>query len=157
MKIWVDSREKPEAIKGILAYFDRHHIEYDIKALKTGDYVLNKHPRTVIDRKHNLSELAGNLLSPDRARFYREIRRARAEGIKLIILCEHGPDIKCIEDVQKWKNPYGKVTGKGLMEAIYRTSIAYGIEFLFCSKQSTGKRIAEILKEGAAEDDAEGT
>ena len=76
MKVYVDSREKPQAIKQITAYFDRHGIAWEQKKLDTGDYMLEGQPSLIIDRKQSLSELANNLLSPDRARFYREIRRA---------------------------------------------------------------------------------
>lgn len=138
-----DTREQTN--DHIKRYFERHGIQYVVRKIDTGDYMLEGRENIRIERKKNLSELAGNLLSPDRGRFYREIRRAKSEGIKLIVLCEHGPGIKTIADVQKWKNPFGKVTGKSLMEAIYKCSIAYGVEFLFCSKQSTGKRIFEIL------------
>lgn len=151
MKIIVDSREKPNAIKGILAYFERHEIPYEIRKLDTGDYMLEDHPNLVVDRKHDLKELAQNLLSPDRARFYREVRRARAAGVKLYILCEHGKDVKRIDDVANWTPKYGKVTGKGLREAIYRCAIAYGVEFMFCDKRSTGKRIVEILTNDGGE------
>jgi len=147
MRVYIDTREKPKAIQKIVAYFDKQGIQHESKALKTGDYMLEGQERLVVDRKQSLQELSANLLSRDRARFYREVKRARAEGIKLIILCEHGRDIKRIEDVKNWKNPYGKVTGKALMDAIYRCSIAYGVEFLFCEKRNTGKRIIELLTE----------
>jgi len=147
MRVYIDTREKPKAIEKIVAYFDKQGIQHESKALKTGDYMLEGQERLVVDRKQSLQELSANLLSRDRARFYREVKRARAEGIKLIILCEHGRDIKRIEDVKNWKNPYGKVTGKALMDAIYRCSIAYGVEFLFCEKRNTGKRIIELLTE----------
>lgn len=145
MKIIVDTREKPQAIHNILAYFERHGIETERAALKTGDYMMDGQPDLIIDRKQNLGELAHNLLSPDRARFYREVRRARAEGIRLIILCEHGPDIKTFSDVKTWVPKYGKANGKALAGAIFRLEIGYGVPVLYCSKQSTGKRIVQIL------------
>lgn len=148
MKIWVDTREKPQAIRSILAYFDRHGIEWEKTALKTGDYMLDGQPELIVDRKQSLGELSQNLLSHDRARFYREIRRAREDGIRLIILCEHGPDVKTFADVKNWKPKYGKVTGKALADAIFRLEIGYGVPVYYCAKQSTGKRIVEILSGG---------
>ena len=148
MKLWIDSREKPQAIKGIIAYLDRHGIEWEKRKLDTGDYMLDGHPDTVIDRKQSLLELAHNLLSPDRGRFYREVRRARQSGIRLIILCEHG-GIHNIEDVKNWKNPHGKVTGRALADAIFRLEIGYGVPVMFCDKRSTGRRIIEILTQGS--------
>ena len=145
MKVYVDSREKPQAIRQITAYFDRHGIAWEQKKLDTGDYMLEGQPSLIIDRKQSLSELANNLLSPDRARFYREIRRARDSGIRLIILCEHGPDVKTFADVKNWKPKFGKVSGKALADAIFRLEMAYGVPVLYCGKRSTGKRIIEIL------------
>ena len=145
MKIYVDSREKPQAIKGILAYFERNGIEIERTALKTGDYMLEGQPNLIVDRKQSLAEMAHNLLSADRARFYREVRRARADGIRLIILCEHGPDVKTFDEVKKWVPKYGKVSGKAIADAIFRLEISYGVPTFFCSKRSTGKRIIELL------------
>ena len=120
--------------------------------MKTGDYMLEGKPNLIIDRKQSLSELAHNLLSADRARFFREIRRARETGIKLIILCEHGPDVKTYADVKNWKPKFGKVTGKALADAIFRLEMAYGVPVYYCGKRSTGKRIVEIL----SKEDADG-
>ena len=140
----VDSREKPQAIRNILAYFDRHGIAYEKRALKTGDYTLEGHGDVVVDRKQSLQELAHNLLSPDRARFYREIRRAQESGIRLIILCEQA-GIKTFADVKNWKPKFGKVSGKALMDAIFRLEVGYHVPVLFCDKRSTGRQIIEIL------------
>lgn len=148
MKVYVDSREKPQAIRQITAYFDRHGIEWKQKKLDTGDYMLEGQPNLIIDRKQSLSELAHNLLSPDRARFYREIRRARESGIRLIILCEHGPDVKTFADVKNWKPKFGKASGRALADAIFRLEIGYGVETYYCSKRSTGKKILELLTMG---------
>ena len=148
MKVIIDTRDKEHAIRGIVAYFDRHGIEWERRKLDTGDYMLEGRPELVIDRKQSLSELAHNLLSADRARFYREIRRAREQGIRLIILCEEGISVRTLADVQKWKPKYGKVTGKALADAIYRLEIGYGVPVVFCGKRSTGKRIVELLTGG---------
>ena len=113
--------------------------------------MLEGQPNLIVDRKQSLSELAHNLLSPDRARFYREIRRARESGIVLIILCEHGPDVKTFADVKNWKPKYGKASGKALADAIFRLEMAYSVPVLYCNKRSTGKRIVEILTKGATD------
>lgn len=147
-KIIVDSREKPQAIKSILAYFDRHGIPYEKRALRTGDYMIEGQPDVIIDRKQSLSELAHNLLSTDRARFYREIRRARTDGIRLTILCEER-SISGLEDVKKWVPKYGKVSGKALADAIFKLYVSYHVPVLYCDKRSTGRRIVEILAERA--------
>lgn len=147
MKILTDTREHEQAIQNIIAYFDRHGIEWERVKLDVGDYMMEGKPNLIVDRKQSLSELAHNLLSADRARFYREIRRARENGVRLVILCEHGPDVKTFADVKKWKPKYGKASGKALADAIFRLEMAYGVPVLFCGKRSTGKRIVEILME----------
>ena len=73
-----DTREQKN--EHILKYFDRHSIPYIVRALDTADYSLYDDRSVRVDRKQNLSELAHNLLSHDKGRFYREIRRAYEEG-----------------------------------------------------------------------------
>ena len=69
--------------------------------------------------------------------------------MKMIVLCEHGGKIKSIKDVATWKSSYSRITGRQLAEEIYRVHIAYGVEFLFCDKRSTGRRIIELLEDTA--------
>lgn len=146
-----DTREKPAAIAGILRTMDALDVPVRRQKLDVGDWMLEGHPEIVIDRKRNLNELCTNLCSRDKARFYREVRRAHAAGIHLFILCEHGHNIKTLEDVKQWINERGKVTGRQLYDAMLRCHIAYGVEFLFCDRRHTGRRILEIL-EGANDD-----
>lgn len=138
-----DTREKKN--QHILQYFDQREIEYVVQKLDTGDYMDADNPKLTIDRKQNLDELCGNLFSPDKSRFWREVRRAKSDGIKMIVLIEQGGQIKTLQDVPKWRSRYKKVTGYQLYNEICRCHIAYGVEFWFCDKRSTGKRITEIL------------
>ena len=140
-----DTREKKNA--HILQYFDQHGIEYAIRKLDTGDYMSTSRDRLTIDRKQDLSEICGNLCSPDKSRFWREVRRAKAERVKMIVLIEQGGAFKTLKDVPQWRGKYTKVTGYQLYNEMCRCSIAYGVEFLFCDKRSTGRRIAELLGE----------
>ena len=144
MKILCDTRDKIDAVRGILNYFDRHGIEWERRALKTGDYMLEGQDNLVIDRKGGLGELCVNLCSADVSRFYREIRRAHDDGVRLVILCEQY-GVKTFRDIAGWKNPYGKVTGRMLQEKVYQLEMAYRVPVLFCDKRSTGRRIVEIL------------
>lgn len=140
-----DSREKKN--EHIKAYFDRHEIAYRIEKLDVGDYMVEG-GKVSVDRKQNLSELATNLMNrTDKPRFWREVRRAKERGIKLIVLCEHGGKVKNIQSVAQWSSPYSQVSGKALMREIYRLHISYGVDFIFCSKRSTGKKIVELLTE----------
>ncbi len=140
--ILCDTREKKNG--HVLSYFDKHGIPYSIQTVHTGDYMDTKRMDITVDRKQNLEELCGNLCAKN-TRFWKEVRRSKEEGLKMVVLCEHGGKIKSIKDVAKWKSKYSRVSGKRLMEEIYRVHIAYGVEFLFCDKRSTGKMILEIL------------
>lgn len=140
-----DTREKKNA--HILQYFEQHGIEYAVRKIDTGDYMSTSRDRLTIDRKQDLSEICGNLCSPDKSRFWREVRRAKEERIKMIVLIEQGGAFKTLKDVPQWRGKYTKVTGYQLYNEMCRCSIAYGVEFLFCDKRSTGRRIAELLGE----------
>ena len=63
----------------------------------------------------------------------------------MIVLCEHGGQIKDIKSVSNWNSKYSPVSGRHLMEEIYRVHIAYDVEFLFCDKRTTGRKIIELL------------
>ena len=140
-----DTREKKN--QHILDYFRKHGIEYSVLKLDTGDYMDSSRKDLTIDRKRSLDEICGNLFSPDRNRFWREVRRSKEERIKMIVLIEHGGTIKSLNDVPKWKSKYSKVSGYSLYNEMCRCHIAYDVEFLFCDKRSTGRRIVEILRE----------
>lgn len=141
-----DTREKKN--QHIIQYFEQREIPYRIAKLDTGDYMDDGNSHLTIDRKQNLDELCQNLFSPDRSRFWREVRRAKEERIKMIVLIEQGGRIKTLKDVPQWRGKYTKVSGYRLYNEICRCHIAYGVEFLFCDKRSTGKRIAELLATG---------
>ena len=147
MKIIIDSREKK--CDHIKAWFERNGIEYEVKKLDVGDFMLPENPKISVDRKQNLSELSRNLTNKtDHSRFWKEVRRSKEQGIKLYILCEHGGKIKSIQDVAQWNDKYSGVSGRHLMDEIYRVHIAYGVEFLFCDKRCTARKIIEILTKG---------
>lgn len=149
MIIQIDTREKDRAIKKILAEFDKRGIVHPVSKLMVGDYMNYDNPRVIVDRKQNLNEIAQNVCQ-DHDRFRRELLRAQEMGIKLIVLIEHGPDIECLEDIIFWENPRSKVspkaiTGEHLYNILTTLSIKYGVEFEFCTKAQTGKRIIELL------------
>ena len=83
----VDSREKPKAIKGTLAYLEKHEIPYTVSKLLFGDYMDYNRPGLVIDRKQNIAELAKNCTS-EHERFRRELERTKMAGAELVILVE---------------------------------------------------------------------
>lgn len=161
MIIQIDSREKARAIRKIVAEFDRQGVNYYVSKLFCGDYMSLDNPRLIIDRKQNLTELCQNVCQ-DHERFRRELLRAQENGIQLIILCEHGQGIRCLEDVLFWENPrstkrqkvaggwetiHTKATPGDVLYRILNTiSRKYNVRFEFCEKEETGKRIMELLQ-----------
>lgn len=166
MDIQIDSREKARAIRKIIKTFDEQGIKYFSSKLLVGDYMSLDNPRLIIDRKQNLQELCGNVCQ-QHERFKRELLKAMDAGIQLVILVEHGADIKSLEDVYFWKNPRkhevrwrivnGKrekyvvsakaVDGNQLYKSLCTIRDRYHVRFEFCEKKDTGVRIAEILSE----------
>lgn len=117
--------------------------------LFVGDVSLLNDQSVSIDLKRNLQEVCQNVCQ-DHARFRRELERAMEYGIKLVFLVEHGGSIKSLEDVQNWKNPRLKdhplaMSGERLYKVMLTMQNKYGIEWQFCDKRCTGKRIIEIL------------
>lgn len=159
MDIQIDSREHAKAIERILDEFNKRNVIYDISKLIVGDYMSFDKPRLIIDRKQNLSEVYSNLCPNKKSnpkdsngdlRIDREIRKANRLGIKIIFLVEHGGKIKCMDDVRLWENPRLKKTpyawdGNKLYNEIVLFSKKHNVEFMFCDKRNTGKRILELL------------
>ena len=161
MIIQIDSREKAKAIQKIIEEFDRQGIKHPVSKLMVGDYMNYDNPRVIVDRKQNLTEVCSNVCQ-DHDRFRRELVLSKENGIQLIILCEHGKDIKSLEDVIFWKNPRSekrkKIDGKWqtvhtnamkgdvLYKILTTLQEKYGVRFEFCDKDETGKRIVELLE-----------
>lgn len=152
MVIFVDSREKPRATSLIMEEFDRQCITHYSTKLFVGDYNSPSNPNLFIDRKQNLQEVCSNVVQ-DHDRFVREIERANQCGYHVIVLIEHGGQIRSLPDVIKWKNPRLKksplaVSGERLFKIMSTMSNKYGFEWAFCDKRQTGKKIIEILGGG---------
>ena len=155
MTIQIDTREKARAIKQIVSYFDEMGIQHYTSKLYVGDYMSLDNPRVVIDRKQNLQEICGNVCQ-QHERFINELKRAKENGIKVIILCEHGGNIKSLEDVREWVNPRLRtspktVSGKQLFKILFTIKQKYDVDFVFCDKRMTGYKIIELL--GGVSDD----
>lgn len=149
MTIQIDTREKAKAIKQIVGYFDETGVKHYTSKLYVGDYMSLDNPRVVIDRKQNLQELCGNVCQ-QHERFINELKRAKENGIKVIILCEHGCNIKSLSDVQGWVNPRLRtspkaVSGKQLFKILFTIGQKYDVDFVFCDKRMTGYKIIELL------------
>ena len=149
MIIQIDTREKARAIEQIKAEFSKQGVETITSKLWVGDYARIDNLTTVIDRKQNLNELAGNIIEN---RFHDEVKRAHKAGVKIIFLIEHGQGVRDLLDVLFWNNPRLKesprcISGEHLYKSMLTLSERYGVEWQFCTKRETGRRIIEILKE----------
>ena len=139
-----DSREKKNA--HIKNYFDRHGIPYRVQKLDVGDYMLEG-GRITVDRKANVEEISGNLLNPaDKRRFWNEVRLARQNGLRLVVLVETNK-FKTVQDLQPWRSKYTPVRGPALIRQMEKLRHAFGVQFVFCPKASAAKKIIEILEE----------
>ena len=151
--IIVDSREKPKAITGILDYFDRNGIEYEVSKLLFGDYMDYSRPQLVIDRKQNIAELTKNVVGKDRDRFVRELERAQAAGCKMVILVEQNRykdrerwiSVKEPADLMLWSSPHTKIRGERVFRSVSGLIAKYGISVQFCDKRTTGRNILRII------------
>ena len=153
--IIVDSREKPKAITGVLDYFDRNGIEYEVSKLLFGDYMDYNRPQLVIDRKQNIAELAKNC-TREHDRFRRELERVAKTGSKLIILVEQNRykdrdewvQVRQIVDLIRWSSPHTMVRGEKIYRVLASWTAKYPVEVRFCDKRATGKQIVNILYGG---------
>ena len=152
MVIQIDSREHKWELARIQRQLTAAGCKTIISKLYVGDYQSLDNPRLVIDRKKDLLELCGNVCQ-QHERFQKELRRAMDAGIEIIILCEHGEEIKRLEDVYFWDNPRRKespkaTTGKSLYKSLMTIKNRYNVRFEFCTKKETGSKIMELLNDG---------
>ena len=165
MMIQCDTREHKKELERIQSQFDRLGVDYFTLKLSVGDYMNVDNPKVCIDRKKDLLEICGNI-TQEHKRFQAELLRAQQNGIKLIILCEHGPEIQRLSDVFFWHNPrldktdwvivdgkpckkklYPKATtGEQLYKSMLTMINKYDVEFYFCDKTHTGQEIVRILE-----------
>ena len=165
-----DTRDKPGKHDNVEQYLTQNGHSIVRSKLYCGDISLLNNQSVCIDLKKDLQEVYSNVIQ-DHVRFKAEILRATAAGIRLIILVEQ-EGVKSLSDVPNWKNPrvaqWHKISnahkaGKmmkikisssppanSLKLAMTMTSLAnrYGVEWQFCDKSETGKRIVEILGGG---------
>lgn len=148
----IDSREKAKTIAPIIDYFDSVGIAYESTKLLFGDYRDYGRPDLVIDRKHNIAELAKNCTA-DHERFRRELERVQKAGATLVLLIEQNRykdrdewiHVKDISDLMMWASPHTKVRGEKVYRVLASWMTKYPLRVEFCDKRSTGRRILEII------------
>ena len=152
MVIQCDTREHKKEWKRIQSQFDSLGVQYFRSKLYCGDYQSLDNAKLCIDRKKDLQELCGNVCQ-QHERFKAELIRAREA------------DIKSVGDVYFWENPrkhkviWRTVNGKRVKAVISDKAVdgcqlykslctirdKYGVQFEFCTKEETGRRILELL------------
>lgn len=149
MQIQIDTREHASERDRIEAQLDAVGVQHFRSKLYVGDYMSLDNPRKVIDRKKDLGELCSNV-TQQHERFRAELVRAKENGIQVIILCEHGGNIRQLEDVFFWENPRRRhspkaTSGAQLFRSLCTMRDRYGVQFAFCDKRQTGKEIVRLL------------
>lgn len=96
-------------------------------------------PACVIERKMSLDELAA-CLGRERARFVRELERARDAGAKVYLLVEDASWEKLINH-----NYRSKLHPNAFMASLLAFQIRYGLVTVFCTQLTSGRMIREIL------------
>ena len=156
-----DTRQQEGKHEAKLAYFKAQGYKVVRTKLFVGDYARLDNQTIAIDTKKDFLELCGNVCGNQHERFRDECKRAKECGIQLIILCEHGKDIKSLEDVIFWKNPRSEkrvqidgkwqtvhtkaMKGEVLYKILTTLQDKYGVQFVFCDKEDTGSEIVRLL------------
>ena len=151
MTIVEDSRQKPDKNKHIKQQLEALGYKVVRSKLLVGDYTWPTDQHICVDTKFGLQEVASNL-TQDHERFKRECILAKDCGIQLVVLVQE-PGIKILSDVCGWynwrrkKNPKA-VSGKQLYKIMTTMTERYGVAWVFCTRNTVGKRIVELLGGG---------
>ena len=171
MIIFEDTGQKIGKHQNIKDYCKANGITIERQQLNVGDYTLPANQSICVDTKYGLKEIAQNVCTSDSARLKKEILRAKSFGIRLVFLIEES-GIETVYDVINWSNPplakwqkihkahaEGKMknvelpksvppSNAQIVQGMNKLTRIYGVEWQFCDKSQTGKRIVEILGGG---------
>lgn len=146
MIIIEDTRNQIGKHKNIKQGFDEESVVVIRSKLFVGDYARIDNMMTAIDTKKDYVELAMDICGKQHERFRLECIKAQFAGIHLIILVEEN------KPVQEWVSPKRRngttltqVNGITLGKAMNTMHERYGVEFMYCDKKDTAKKIIEIL------------
>lgn len=163
-----DTRQQYGKHRNIEEYCKKCGIEVVNQCLSVGDYMTTDGEKdsegkyiptgTVsIDTKADVMELLKDVMSNDHRRFRRECQRAIELGIQLIVLVEEDIPYGMIEywEVPKWQNsnqwhmkgqPMSKIEPKVFAKALRTMTEKYGVQFRFCSRKQSPRRVIKYLK-----------
>lgn len=124
-----------------------------------------------VDTKRDIAEIIGNICGQQHDRFRDEVILAQRNQIKLYVLVENADGVSTLADLDRWENPRAKMKkwireadgsrkqvfvspkatkGTSLAKAMRTMQEEYGVQFLFCRPEETGRKILDLL--GAMED-----
>lgn len=130
-------------------YWKANGIEVVRTKLLVGDYMVFG-GTICVDTKMDVEEIAGNIGGSNHVRFREECKLAKRIGAKLIILVENRDGFRNIQDVTAWVNPNRNKTprsieGPRLAKAMATMSERYGVQFMFCAPEDSGRVVIELL------------
>ena len=147
-------RGKKSTFTNPIGYFKQE------KGLKTGDFtlavqlpnqcVINFQDKIVIERKKDLNELCCNLFdkkdSEGLTRFERELKRAKEQGIKVILLVEvEDMHSKILSSKYFRFDKASKVSPKSFNAILRSLQAKYNISIEYCNKKDSARLIHDIL------------
>ena len=130
------------------------------KGLKTGDFtlaiqlpnqcVINFQDKIIIERKKDLNELCCNLFdkkdSEGLTRFERELKRAKEQGIKVILLVEvEDMHSKILSSKHFRYDKASKVSPKSFNSILRSLQARYDISIEYCNKKDSARLIHDLL------------
>ena len=96
-------------------------------------------PLASVERKMNLDELAG-CFTHDRARFQREMERAKEHGARMYVLVENATWEQIL--LHRYRS---KFLPKSFLASITAWMVRYDLQIIFCKEETTPILIKEIL------------
>ena len=132
-------------------FFKKKNVPCVVRKLDVGDYSaqignMTLERSAVIERKHDLEELCGNMTA-DRDRFEREFLRAKAQGIKVFLIVENA----------SWGDIFlgnyrSKLAPQSLVASILSWIARYDVTVIFCKPNETPRLIHGIMYYRAREE-----
>ena len=166
--LYVDTRQQAGKHEAKERWWAEHGVPTMRTTLPFGDYARDG-SNVSIDTKRSVDEIAQNV-GREHDRFCRELKKARDEGWRLVVLIEDGRYIdrrrlstwtnthcvKCPRKYKQWCEPKrpGKcfrhgtrkpVQGPSLLKTLNTMEQRYGVFFEFCKPQDTARRVCELL------------
>ena len=150
----VDTREQNGKNNHFLSYFVVKGVKTIRSKMVVGDYCNFHDPKICIDRKQHLLELIGDV-TKQHLRFRNELQLAKDLGIQLVVLVECC-NFNSINALNYWKPKtimYGKrkgqlesqMKGETLAKILWTMHNKYGVVFMFCKREDSGRVAYEIL------------